>query len=126
MATRAIYSFKDEVGTFHVYKHWDGYPQGAYLFIRKALGFAFDDGQTFEAAEFAAAFIRANKTSKGDVCIASVDEGEDIAYFYEITSINGVLHVKCWRRENRDDPIFIGTLDEMYNFAVSWRATDMN
>ena len=28
MGTRAVYTFLDDRGTHHVYKHWDGYPEG--------------------------------------------------------------------------------------------------
>ena len=33
MGTRAVYTFLDDRGTHHVYKHWDGYPEGALQFI---------------------------------------------------------------------------------------------
>ena len=29
MSTRAVYTFIDEHETYHVYKHHDGYPEGA-------------------------------------------------------------------------------------------------
>ena len=33
MGTRAVYSFSDDRETFHVYKHWDGYPENALQYI---------------------------------------------------------------------------------------------
>jgi hypothetical protein len=64
MSTRACYRFIDpetaEVVT--VYKHADGYPEGAVCWITRALDFAWAPPR-FEADEFAAAFIAANKKS---------------------------------------------------------------
>lgn len=66
MSTRTCYRFIDrpsdgaEVVT--VYKHSDGYPEGAVCWITKALDFAWPLPR-FEADEFAAAFIAANKKS---------------------------------------------------------------
>jgi len=64
MSTRACYRFIDpetaEVVT--VYKHSDGYPEGAVCWITKAVDFAWPLPR-FEADEFAAAFIAANKSS---------------------------------------------------------------
>ena len=66
MSTRACYRFIDpdttdpEVVT--VYKHSDGYPDGAVCWITKALEHAWPLPR-FEADEFAAAFVAANKPS---------------------------------------------------------------
>lgn len=71
MSTRALYTFKDSRGTHHVYKHYDGYPytdQGGFAAIAAPakLNLAWPLPR-FEADEYAAAFIAANKTSPG-VC----------------------------------------------------------
>jgi hypothetical protein len=64
MSTRACYRFIDpdtndpEVVT--VYKHSDGYPDGAVCWITKALEHAWPLPR-FEADELAAAFVAANK-----------------------------------------------------------------
>jgi hypothetical protein len=71
MSTRACYRFIDtesaEVVT--VYKHSDGYLEGAVCWITKALEHAWPLPR-FEVDEFAAAFVAANrpsaKTRKGD------------------------------------------------------------
>lgn len=69
MGTRAIYQFNDSDVTAwgdkcFVYKHYDNYPQGAVDFIENAKGYAWGLPR-FEADEFAAAFVAANKNPKG-------------------------------------------------------------
>ena len=65
MSTRGLYTFTDSDGaSFTVFKHWDNYPSGAHLFIQKALAFSWDLPR-FEADEFAASFIAANKKPSG-------------------------------------------------------------
>ncbi len=64
MGTRAIYIFEDEHEEVHVYKHYDNYPSGAVDFIENAKEFAWELPR-FEADEFAAAFVAANKNRKG-------------------------------------------------------------
>ena len=67
MSTRACYRFIDpktsDVVT--VYKHHDGYPEGAVCWITKAIEYAWRLPR-FEADEFAAAFVAANKASAAD------------------------------------------------------------
>lgn len=70
MGTRALYFFKDyDADQFHVvYKHWDNYPSGALDFITAAR----DGGLSWplprwEADEFAAAFVSANKRECGGI-----------------------------------------------------------
>jgi hypothetical protein len=64
MSTRACYRFIDpdlsEIVT--IYKHSDGYPDGAVCWIAKALAIAWPPPR-FEADESAAAFVAANKHS---------------------------------------------------------------
>lgn len=67
MGTRAIYIFEDEHEEVHVYKHYDNYPQGAVDFIENAKEFAWELPR-FEADEFAAAFVAANKNRIGGIC----------------------------------------------------------
>ena len=65
MGTRAIYIFEDKAfQEVHVYKHYDNYPQGAVDFIEKAKAYAWELPR-FEADEFGAAFVAANKNPKG-------------------------------------------------------------
>ena len=63
MSTRAIYRFiGDWPGVVTVYKHSDGYPEGAAKAIEAALDFAWPLPR-YECDEFAAAFVAANKMS---------------------------------------------------------------
>jgi len=64
MGTRAIYIFEDEHEEVHVYKHYDNYPEGAVDFIEEAKEFAWELPR-FEADEFAASFVAANKDRRG-------------------------------------------------------------
>lgn len=70
MSTRALYTFTDEQfgehHEYHVYKHHDGYPTGALEAIENALANAWKLPR-FEADEFAAAFISANKAHEGGI-----------------------------------------------------------
>ncbi len=71
MSTRALYFFKDQGVSedyLVVYKHHDGYPSGAVEHINAAR----DSGLTWslprwEADEFGAAFVAANKPGAGGV-----------------------------------------------------------
>ena len=60
MSTRAIYTFKDDASTIHVYKHHDGYPEGAAQHLESAKAYAWALPR-FEADEFAGAFVAACK-----------------------------------------------------------------
>ena len=91
----AIYTFEDELDTFHVYKHFDGHPTGAAEFIEKAKNKAWPL-PGFDASDFAAAFIAANKDQPGDIRMSNGNIGWE-EYVYEITSRNGNLHVVAHR-----------------------------
>ena len=71
MSTRVCYRFipengpDDFPGVVTVYKHHDGYPKGAAKAIEAAIPYAFSLPR-FEADEFAAAFVRANKKNADD------------------------------------------------------------
>jgi hypothetical protein len=64
MGTRAIYIFEDEHEEVAVYKHYDNYPLGAADFIENAKSHAWTLPR-FEAGEFGAAFVSANKNQGG-------------------------------------------------------------
>jgi hypothetical protein len=63
MSTRAMYTFRSADGSeeHHVYVHSDGYPTGAAEKIVAALEYAWPLPR-YEADEFAAAFVAANKS----------------------------------------------------------------
>jgi hypothetical protein len=105
MSTRAVYTFKDEYGEHHVYKHCDGYPMAAAEAISKTLPFAWPLPR-FEADEFAAAFIQANKQSPGGVRLTHGPQCHgDLAFEYVIAFDGKSLRV--------DFKDFSGTLQEM-------------
>ena len=101
MSTRACYQFKDKDGiAITVYKHHDGYPSGAKEAIEAAIPFAWHLPR-FEASDFGAAFVAANRQrpsgSGNDCCgggvrlIQHLDDDMawkrhgDIAYLYVVT-----------------------------------------
>jgi hypothetical protein len=67
MSTRSAYIFKDEGGSYAVYKHCDGYPTGAANSLINAKKYAWQ-GNRFEADEFACAFITAEKVNSYASC----------------------------------------------------------
>jgi hypothetical protein len=98
MSTRGLYTFTDSEGaSFTVFKHWDNYPSGAYRFIQNGL-FKSWDLPRFEADEFAASFIAANKKAGGGD-LRLTNEGTTnadalgIEFIYTITSEGGALKV---------------------------------
>lgn len=127
MSTRAVYSFRDERSTHHVYKHWDGYPSGAAKAISDSLSKAWPLPR-FEADEFSAAFVAANKTAGGDLRLTD-DPGShgDLEFRYEIYSARRELRVTCFSVANFDRSVdghlFDGTLVEFQTWADEERAT---
>ncbi len=65
MSTRACYQFIDEDENITVYKHWDGYPSGAKEAIEAAIPYAWPFPR-FEAGDFSAAFVAANRRRPTD------------------------------------------------------------
>lgn len=93
MSTRAVFTVTDENNTFHIYKHYDGYPSEVPSNIAKALKFAWQLPR-FEADEFAAAFVTGNKCSGGSIRLLPTGEWQnvvpqDISFLYVITCGNG-------------------------------------
>src|SRR5579875_1756151 len=71
MGTRAVYTFiHDADERYSVYKHWDGCPRWGCRFIANGLKLAWPLPR-FEANEFAAAFVAANKKQAGDIYLTS-------------------------------------------------------
>ena len=120
MGTRAIYIFEDEHEEVAVYKHYDNYPLGAADFIENAKSFAWAFPR-FEADEFGAAFVAANKNPKGgEVRLVQynkysgrddmVDDYTWCDYYYVISyqSNHKDLWVKIWHM--RDEWVLIDEL----------------
>lgn len=147
MSTRAIYTFYDSDNEIHVYKHHDGYPYckfpdqysfirsgegGGLVWINDAKGFAWDLPR-FEADEFAASFVKANKSVGGGVRLIGNQKpweyASDCEYWYKVACIDGDLHVtvlsvdwsghdevlRRWRHQDapRQLPVMEGPLDEL-------------
>jgi hypothetical protein len=110
MSTRAAYSFKDQNDEFHIYGHCDGYPSGAVDMIQAAIAKGWS-WPRFEAGEFAAAFVAANKTGEGEIrIIRHYAHIGDLDYRYEISQKRGAagpyLHVAAFAKrhvETNDD-----------------------
>lgn len=86
MSTRGIYTFKEPGQSHHVYVHHDNYPQGAAEKFQKALksGLCWPLPR-FEADEFAAGFIAANKDQPGNFRLANSRTAAcDVEYGYTI------------------------------------------
>lgn len=114
MSTRAIYTFRDADTEVHVYKHHDGYPEGAISWIANARTLAWPLPR-FEADEFAAAFVAANKTEPGGVRLVRDAHEIHVQCRYTITAHDGQLYVAC--------DGFSGTLDEaIARFHPKWLA----
>ena len=111
MATRGVYTFIDERERFHVYKHWDNYPNvgemehdevGAYAWIRQAKEKAWDLPR-FEASEFGAAFIAKHKSEGGGVNLTKhYNRHADIEYRYEIRQVGDKLEVRTFSMYNKN------------------------
>lgn len=117
MSTRAVYTFIDKHDKFHVYKHWDNYPEheeakdvGAYAFIRQAKALAWDLPR-FEASEFGAAFIATHKKEGGGVYLTKGWKYHgDLSYRYEIRAVGDKLEVKtfnCWDRNEKFKKVYL-------------------
>lgn len=116
MSTRALYTFIDGSSTFHVYKHYDGYPNGAIEFIKAAIEYAWEFPR-FEAGDFGAAFVKANKDNGGGVYLSLGKHG-DLSYRYEIryNQEKQQLEIKAFN-EDENKSIFEGTLTEFEKFV---------
>jgi hypothetical protein len=85
MGTRCIIAFKDTRDTFYVYQHWDGDPDTVKENVEKAKTFAWPLPR-FEADEFAAAYIKANKDGSGDIRVGRAPENYgDLDFSYTVT-----------------------------------------
>lgn len=109
MSTRARYVFSDDDGDISVYKHHDGYPSGAKEAIEKAKEYAWHFPR-FEASEFSAAFVAANKDKDGGGVYLEVEPSTLVDYVYKITySVPDGLKVEC--RNSKSEVIYEGSLD---------------
>jgi hypothetical protein len=122
MSTRAVFTFKGSAsqggGTFHVYKHCDGYPSGAAVALANAAPLAWNLPR-FEADEFAAAFIAGNKTHPGNLRVTHGPQSHgDLGYRYVITCKGADLLVQAFTiQDTWEERIFAGPLTSFREFA---------
>ena len=118
MSTRACYTFKDDHDEFHVYKHCDGYPSGAAEFITNALHLAWKLPR-FEADEFGASFVAANKNDGGGVRLTHDWQNHgDLEYRYLIYMRDDELYVDAF--DMGEKPIFSGNLAAFTEFSKTY------
>lgn len=111
MGTRATFTFADEHDQPTVFQHWDGDPPSGLENIKKAQTLAWGLPR-FEANEFSAAFVAANKDRAGGFRLTeSHDSFGDTEYHYTVTCRDGVLWVLI--HHVYDDQDEEGTLEEL-------------
>lgn len=100
MSTRACYVFQEGPNTLShiVYKHHDGYPTGAVEWLAAARALAWPLPR-YEADEFAASFIAANKDGPGGLRLCGAGEWRDlcppdIEYLYIVRPENNTVYVE--------------------------------
>lgn len=131
MSTRALFTFADDSGEYHVYKHHDGYPEGesgGVSTIKNALKNAWKLPR-FEADEFAAAFVATSKEAEGGVRLTTGKTWKDAAtsdieYHYVVSSIDDVLwvHVDAVYERNghwAEELLYRGPLAMVHRWAMN-------
>lgn len=121
MSTRATVTVKDESDTFHIYTHGDGYPSYQAKRIKKAIAYAWPLPR-FEAMDFAAAFVAANKEKGGGNVYLTTDAKlhDDREYHYDITESEGALMVTIREFHGKPKVLFSGTYaDLMQNEVIA-------
>lgn len=103
MSTRACYVFKDQTDTIAVYKHHDGYPSGAVQWIEAAKAHAWPLPR-FEANDFAAAFVAANKPSNAQKHAAEMARADEVAK----TDPSKAEDLRKWAREYLPGGMYAG------------------
>lgn len=107
MGTRATITFMDNHDEFVIYQHYDGYPKYVEDSVRLAMQYAWELPR-FEAADFAAAYIRATKERGGTIYLThSPANHGDLAYRYNVGTRGGGLGVTTF--ELRDPNVWVGT-----------------
>lgn len=86
MGTRAVITFKDEFGSVSIYQHWDGDPITIVENIARtfASGLCWD-WPRWEADEFGAAYVAANKSDGGNIRLTKGPRSHgDLSYSYAV------------------------------------------
>jgi hypothetical protein len=94
MSTHAVFQFIDEdLAPFNVYVHHDGYHSGAASKLRITLDCCWPLPD-WEASEFAAAFVAANKRAPGGVYLLHPDADLDCGeYVYAVFNTTDGLKI---------------------------------
>lgn len=129
MSTRAVYTFKDQYNKFAAYKHHDGYPSGAFEWIKAGVDKA---SGTYTASELAISFVVANKGNGGAELTKGQQAHGDLDYDYVISTKKGKVWIEAfehsWATISGDDytknrnKFFSGTL-EAFEAEYSEKAT---
>ena len=116
MGTRAVYFFEDchtDGRYYGVYKHYDGYPQGAAAHIEDAKSYAWPLPR-WEADEFAAAFVAANKNPKGgEVRLLPNFEATSIPMLMDDYHWCDFYYIISW--DNYDMEMFVTIFESRYD-----------
>ena len=92
MTTRAVITFKDEMGKFSVYVHQDGDPKEILASI-KAVEKCWE-WPRWEANDFAAAYVATHKNRGGGIRLSrGAAYHDDLEYTYTVTQEAGALKV---------------------------------
>ena len=128
MGTRAVYFFeerpengygRDEDCYYGVYKHYDGYPQGAAAHIENAKAYAWPLPR-WEADEFAAAFVAANKNPKGgEVRLLSNFEHTSIPMMMDDYHYCDFYYIISW--DDYDKEMFVTIFESRYDETTETR-----
>lgn len=125
MSTRACYEFLQAgdsqwgslATSVTIYGHSDGYPTGALEKIKAVLDQKLCwELPRFEASDFSAGFVAANKDGGGEIYVTSNAKAHgDLSYLYEIAFKNKHIWVRCFRgnRKTKKDLLFDGSLADM-------------
>jgi hypothetical protein len=105
MSTRAVITFADDGQQFHVYKHGDGKPAEIGKALDATLPYAWPLPR-YEATDFAAAFIAANKLKHGGgICLTThwADHGDlDYRYLLYVSERKVMVRAVCMSMSTPD------------------------
>lgn len=92
MGTRASITFEDAHNSFTIYQHWDGDPETIARNVERSKMFAWELPR-FEASDFAAAYVAANKERGGNIRLLQQQESYDTQHDYLVTCETGFLNL---------------------------------
>lgn len=111
MGTRATITIKDDASRFHLFRHWDGYPEndaGVIAGLQKVI-----DGPKvwplprFEADEFAAGIIATLKSGEGDYRIIKNPNKLYANYRYTIVQKDNGIQVTWYSDSGKRGKVYL-------------------